>query len=118
MSVVLSQPEFNGNNTTWTFYLVGTDYNDYIEGELESHKAHGEPYLVHTRGNYKIYVMKWSEVLTDFELRHEFIQERLKMQREKLASKAETADDVLANGYLNPAAMPPAVGPLITSDAI
>ncbi|MCA9870012.1 MAG: ATP-binding protein, partial [Anaerolineae bacterium] len=99
MSVVLDQPEFNGANMSWRFDLVGNDYNSYVSGELESAEAHGETYLAYKRANYKIYVMKWSEVLTDFELRHKFILDKLRLERDKLATAHRSADEILAHSF-------------------
>lgn len=103
MSVVLEQPEFNASNMTWEFYLVGNKYNNYIEGELESNQAHGEKHLVYKRSNYKIYVLTWSEVVTNFELRHKFLLDKLKIEREKLSTKETSADEILIDGHKNSA---------------
>lgn len=115
MSVILGQPEFNAGNMTWEFYLVGNKYDNYIKGELESATSHGERHLVHKRTNpsYKIYVLTWSEVFASFELRHNFLLEKLKLEREKLASHAKSADDVLIAGHTNTAALRGATVPII-----
>jgi len=105
MSVILEQSEFNASNMNWEFYLVGNDYNSEISGELESAKANGEKHLVFKRTNYKIYVMKWSEVITNFELRHKFILDKLKLERDKLAKINSSADDILTHGHNNTASL-------------
>jgi hypothetical protein len=106
MSVILDQPEFNGTNMNWVFYLVGTSYNSEIVGELESAKAHGERHLAYKRANYKIYVMSWSEVLTNIELRHKFILDKLKLERDKLVTTKSSADGIIADGHKNTASRP------------
>lgn len=97
---------FNGANMNWEFYLVGNSYDKDVVGELESAQVHGEKYLVYKRPNYKIYVMKWREVLTNFELRHNFILDRLKLQRERLISAKQSADEILAAACTTPASVP------------
>ena len=103
MDVILRQDEFNAKNMTWDFYLVGNKYGDYIEGEIENAEAHGQPHLAYKKSNYRIFVMSWSEIITSFELRHNFLLERLKLERGKLASAEESADGILARGHKNTA---------------
>jgi hypothetical protein len=104
MTVILEQPQFNGDNMSWEFYLVGNEYDGFITGELESTAANGQKHLVHRRAKHKIYVLKWSEILTSFELRHNFILDKLKLERDALATGSQTADEILANGHRNSAA--------------
>jgi hypothetical protein len=113
MSVILNQSEFNAQNMSWEFYLVGNKYNSYIEGEMENSKANGIKYLVHRQGNYKIYVLKWSEVTTNFNLRHNFLLEKLKLERVKLATTEESADGILANAHTNSARSGEVIAPLL-----
>jgi hypothetical protein len=71
---------------------------------VESHEPHGQKHLVYKRSNYRIFVLKWSEVITNFELRHNFLLSRLKLERSKLATTEESADGILAAGHRNTAA--------------
>jgi hypothetical protein len=109
MSVIVEQPEFNASNMNWAFYLVGNDYDSDIAGELESAEAHNERHLIYKRGKYKIYVLKWSEIITNFQLRHQFILDRLKLERDKLATMNTSADEILANGFKNTASLKEAI---------
>lgn len=34
---------------------------------------------------YEIFVLKWSELFADFEIRHKFLLDKLKMKREELS---------------------------------
>ncbi len=105
MRVILKQPEFNASNMTWEFYLVGNDYDNSIIGEIESNEANGERHLAFKGRNYKIYVLKWSEVITNFELRHNFILDKLKLERDKIATDKSSADEILAQGHKNTASL-------------
>jgi len=101
MNVILSAPEFNANNYFWDFILVGRDFNTKgeIEEELENAKNHGERSLVFKSKNYKIYVKKWSEIINEFELKHQFIDDKLKLERQNLiAVSVEANATVLAVG--------------------
>lgn len=89
MKVILSAGQFNAQNMEWKYYLVGTDYDKsgYIEGEIESQKNWGERFLVHKRASpitHSIYVVKWSEIFAEFEMRHNFLLKKLQLKREQL----------------------------------
>lgn len=60
-------------------------------------KEKNEKSLVWEVDNYKIYVKKWSEIFSDFEIKHNFLQEKLQLQKEKLLEKEKynKADDVI-----------------------
>lgn len=79
MRTIFSIPQFNASNMSWEFYLVGNRFSTdgYIKGELETNKSHGEPYLVFKAPRIKIFVMRWSEVISDFEMRHEYLNKKL-----------------------------------------
>jgi Histidine kinase-, DNA gyrase B-, and HSP90-like ATPase len=109
MSVILDQPMFNGSNMTWEFYLAGKEYNEYIKGELENSNIHGEKHLVFKRPsiNYKIYVLTWSEITVNFEIRHDFLLKALKVERDKLSKEGESADEILIQSHKNTAIIRP-----------
>ena len=44
--------------------------------------------------NCKLYVKKWSQIVNDIELRHKYLLEKLKVERQEL-STAQTLDEVL-----------------------
>ncbi|RJP49361.1 MAG: ATP-binding protein [Anaerolineaceae bacterium] len=108
LSVILSEDEFNGNNMFWEFYLVGNSFDStgYIEREIKNARQHGEKSLVYSVDNYKIYVKTWSEIFTDFELRHNFLLEKLEFERKRLMADQKSADDLIADIEFNSAKMP------------
>lgn len=96
--IIKSEPQFNASNMEWKFYLIGNkfDSTDYIADQLKSHKSHGEPGLAFT-GKYKIYVFTWSEVFTEFELKHDFLNEKLKLELDRLSEgQHDSADDIVS----------------------
>jgi hypothetical protein len=99
MQVILKQPEFNAKNMLWEFYLVGNkfDTSGWIEQLIENKKEAGESKkgLIHSVGNYKIYVKTWSEIFTDFECRHKFLEEKLVLERDNLSKDYQSADQAL-----------------------
>ena len=103
MSVIVQEDLCNASNMTWHFYLVGNDYDDYIQRELDNARPHGERHVVYRLANYSIYVLKWSEVFANFECRHQFLLNKLKIERDRLATDKTSADEVLAQGLSNTA---------------
>ena len=97
MSVIASEPRFNAVSYSWKFLLIGKDYSDYIIDEIHNAKGHGEEDLVfyNARNGYKIYVKKWSDIINDVDLRHEFLQERLKVERDKIYTDHHDVESLL-----------------------
>ncbi len=95
MQVILSVDQFNASNMMWKFYLVGNRINSFVEGEIENASLRGDRNLVHAVKNYKIYVRTWSEIFTDFDLRHNFLLERLRFEQTQLVSDETTAAEII-----------------------
>lgn len=106
LNVILKQPECNAQTMSWEFYLVGNnlDTTGHIESLYENAKNHGEPFLVFKIDRYKIYIKKWSEIFSDFELRHKFLNDKLEIERDKLLGTYKNADDIVSNQDNNTAA--------------
>ncbi|SDP35703.1 ATP-binding protein [Clostridium gasigenes] len=109
MNVIQSQEEFIGDNILWEFILVGNsfDTSGAIKGEIESNKYHGERSLVHNANRCKIYVKTWSEIFTEFEIKHNFLNEKLKLERQGLMLNNNSADDILEDAKNNNTAIQP-----------
>lgn len=98
--VIASDPRFNAPNMEWSYYLIGNKFDNtgHIENLLENAKPHAEPSLIYKVKNHKIYVKLWSELITDIEIRHQFLNDRLKIQRDMISveeGSAKTADEVI-----------------------
>ena len=108
MNVILSVDQFNAPNMTWEFYLVGNKFNSngYMDNELKNNEHHGEKSLVFKVNNYKIYVKTWSEVFADFELRYNHLTKILEMERDKLQTEAQTANEIVSAQETNTAVAP------------
>lgn len=106
MSVILKVDQFNASNMTWKFYLVGNKYNDYIRREMENSRSHGERSLVYSVDKCKIYVMTWSEVFSSFEMRYNYLYEKLNLQKEKLQKEFASVNEVMDDIKHSTAKMP------------
>lgn len=108
MSVIRSVDEFNAPNMRWEFYLVGNRFSSdkYIENEINNNKAHGEKSLVFKVDNYRVYVKTWSEVFTEFQVRYNYLLNKLSLKREKMQQSYKSADEVIFKQQNNIAKMP------------
>ena len=95
--VIKSEPRFNASNMKWKFYLIGNKFDEtgYIESLIKSLQIHGEPGLAYTSEEYKIYVHTWSEIFNEFELRHDFLNQKLRLERDRLTDIHDSADDII-----------------------
>lgn len=106
-SVIKNEDRFNANNLEWEFYLVGNSYNEYIKNEIESNKTHGERSLAFKVRNLKIYVKSWSELFTELELSFGYLNEKLKLDQERLIKKVDkTSNEIVYDQVANSATMP------------
>lgn len=97
MNVILSVDAFNAeSNASWDFYLIGQDYDDSIANEKKNAEHHGEKDLVFKVANYRIYVKRWSEIFIDVELRLKWLNDKLRMERDKLMPAPHTAEEAVA----------------------
>ena len=86
---------------------AGSTQRNFLEGELENNKVHGEENLVYwvDNGMTKIYVLKWSEIFDEFSKRHEYLLEKLKLEETLWLKQHDSADDVVADIANNSATM-------------
>lgn len=105
MNVVSSADEFNANNASWDFILVGNKFNGLREIELamQNAKNHGERSLVFAADNYRIYVKTWAEIFNEFQLKHQFIDVKLRLEKSSINNSLSNANDVLYAGLNNSA---------------
>ena len=106
--LIRSNPEFNADKMRWRFYLIGNDYDHDIQRELKNARNHGEDSLVFNpdANKFRIYVKKWSDIFTEFELTHNFILEQLQLQDEPSNADQIDADDIVDDLSGNTAARP------------
>jgi len=97
MRVILSDSRFNANGYTWDYILVGNNFDSggYIENEIKSSENLGEEGLVQKINNQKIYVKKWSDVILQCENRHDFLNQKLEIKKEKLIQQVPTVEEAV-----------------------
>ena len=104
---IQSENRFNADNIEWEFYLVGNSINADIENEYENTSSYGEKYLVFKVKKCKIYVKRWSDIITEFEINNSFLLDRLQLQQNALAEhKNKTAKEIVEEQAGLSSAMP------------
>jgi len=102
MEQIQTQSLCNGNNQYWEFYLIGKDYNQHIEGKIETAKSYGESKrgLCHNcnDGRFKIYVRKWSDILeVEWKSKMKYLKDKLEIE----SKQVQTTPDEITKSLLN-----------------
>lgn len=87
MLFIRKQPSFNSIRRQWKFIAVCSVIDDDVKVRYDAFKEKGKPGLVMQADNYEIYALTWDDVFKSFELRHSFILDKLKMNREEIAKE-------------------------------
>ncbi|RCV64837.1 DNA topoisomerase VI, subunit B [Methanophagales archaeon] len=98
MRTIRSIDEFNDPTSKWDFILVGNkfDSTDYIQYELKSMEKNGRSGLIHEPdGQFSFYVKTWSQIVNEFEKRHDFLNKKLKIEKKSLIKEAKSADELI-----------------------
>ena len=88
MREIKKQGICNGVNQYWEFYLIGNEYDDYIEDKIKQAKAFGESerglVIVMNDFQFKVYVRKWSDILeVEWGSKMIYLKEKLEIQPKK-----------------------------------
>ncbi|HGB7228796.1 TPA: hypothetical protein ACIV6T_004493, partial [Salmonella enterica subsp. enterica serovar Java] len=85
---------------TWKFYLIGNKYDStgYIEHMMEAYKGKGDYGLVY-KGEYEVYVRTWSEVFSEFKIKHDFLNQKLQVEKDKIQAGLYTNADEIVNNH-------------------
>ncbi|RKQ68848.1 histidine kinase/DNA gyrase B/HSP90-like ATPase [Litorimonas taeanensis] len=71
------QHDFKGTNTDWNFYLIGTEYDDYVRDKItEDNRPQGVFYI---KNGVTIWIKTWAEIIRACEGRLAFIQMKLNL---------------------------------------
>lgn len=89
MDYVRKQPVFNSQYRRWKFIAVCSVVDDDVKARYDSHKAKGKKGLVAEIDNYEVYALTWDDVFQSFDLRHAFLLDKLKMDKEAIATEIE-----------------------------
>lgn len=91
INVINSTDEFKTDKTEWVYFLIGQDYDEIVEMNIQVDKKSG---LAAVGSNYKLYVKRWSDIIADVEARLNYLQNKLHLT-EKEYSKDLTINSVM-----------------------
>ncbi|MDD6485774.1 MAG: ATP-binding protein [Spirochaetales bacterium] len=103
INVINSTDEFKTDKTEWVYYLIGQDYDDIVEMNIQVDKKTG---LAIKDANYKLYVKRWSDIIADVEARLTYLQNKIKLTQ-KQYSDTVNIEDVMADLNINNSASMP-----------
>ncbi len=95
--IVREEPQFNSDKFSWDFILIGRDFSESsnLEADQDGLKQFGEKGLIqrYAPRKQKVYVKRWADILAEFELRHQFLFDKLNESKQRIISegKAEIA---------------------------
>ncbi|MDO8317232.1 MAG: ATP-binding protein [Flavobacterium sp.] len=99
LELIQKQPEFNAPNMSWEFYLIGNkfDSTNFIKNQIITNKPHGTRSLIMhlNEGRIKVYAKTWSEIFADFEIKYNYLNEKLKLERELLVIQVESPNEAI-----------------------
>ncbi|MQX09881.1 hypothetical protein GHK48_16845 [Sinorhizobium fredii] len=75
---LIQQPDFATTSTTWNFYLVTTEYDDFVRERVTQKDRPVGLFL--DKENHRVWVKTWGDIVRDCEGRLNFIQERLRIE--------------------------------------
>jgi hypothetical protein len=98
---VSDEPLFDKDKTRWSFYLISTDYDEFVREEANSpdrrfgHIGEGK--------NYKIWVKRWCDIMQEAKGRIEFIRGKMdfsvRNNKEGIRYLAEKYKEVLPDDF-------------------
>ncbi|KKS31878.1 MAG: hypothetical protein UU93_C0013G0033 [Candidatus Amesbacteria bacterium GW2011_GWA2_42_12] len=88
---IIKEKSCNGETIFFTFYLVGTDFGEHIQRQIEAMETRGEKqsglaFVFDRRHN--LYIRKWSDIILEQKSRYTFLQEKLNIEMKCLDGKA------------------------------
>lgn len=82
MDIIRNNPQFNSQTRRWKFIAVCKTVDEHVKDLYDEFADKGRPGLVRSVKNCEIYALTWDDVFKIFELRHSFILDKLKYNRD------------------------------------
>ena len=96
MDIIRNNPQFNSQTRRWKFIAVCKTVDDHVKELYDEFADKGRPGLVRSVKNCEIYAYTWDDVFKIFELRHSFILDKLKYDRDQILKNLSV--EALGNG--------------------
>ena len=94
---IIKHPQLNAKNLNWKVILVGRQFakSDAIVNERKKFGDQGELGLIDHIENTKLFIVNWSEIITNLEIKHKFLLKDLEIKKDATVNKLKTADEVV-----------------------
>jgi Histidine kinase-, DNA gyrase B-, and HSP90-like ATPase len=77
-NAITREAQFSREQTQWTFFLIGNDFDDFAETEA---RGDDRPYgRLRKQGNHTIWMKRWADVLHDARSRYAFFRDKLELE--------------------------------------
>ncbi len=96
LDFILKNDKFNSQLRRWKFYVISNKVDSYIEKQYEAFKDKGKRFLVQQAGKYEIYALTWDDLFRTFEIKHNYLLEKLNFDKSALQEELN-----LKGVYLN-----------------
>lgn len=103
MRLILNTSQFNNRSEKWTFILVGNDLEKssseskpYLQSKIDQFKHLNDDCLAGFEEdlNYKIYVKTWSQIFSEYTLKHDYLLNKLEISKKKIIEKSDDATSI------------------------
>ncbi len=78
---VIKDPQHNGGDQLWKFFLIAEKADAYIKEQYHSYASKGKPYLIQGLRNFEIYALCWKDIFNNYAQAHSYFLSRQKMDR-------------------------------------
>jgi len=87
MRFIRRQPQFSSIYRKWKFIAVCKEVDDEVKALYKTFESYNRPGLVAIYENYEIYALTWDDIFKSFDLRHSFMLDKLKFDRDELTKE-------------------------------
>ena len=81
---LIKDPQHNGAEQTWKFFLIAHEVDTYIKGQYAAQKAKGKPFMIQSLRNYEIYALTWKDLFGQFSNSHTYLLKNQAIDRNTL----------------------------------
>jgi hypothetical protein len=89
LDFIMKEDQFNSQTRRWKFYVVSNKVEDYIEKQYVAFKDKGKRFLVHQSGRYEIYALTWDDLFRTFEIKHNYLLEKLEFDKNAIQEELQ-----------------------------
>ena len=90
MDFIRTNPQFNSQQRCWKFIAVCKEVDTTVKAMYNTFRDRGKPGLVIQNDMYEVYAYTWDDIFTGFDIRHAFMLDKLKYDREALSKEFKT----------------------------